>query len=99
MLALDELAARAVCRARLLERAIHDPGPWVVALAGLVVPAVRVIDEESRTVTFHAEFLVPASGVAELRCGGEPVSWRDVKGLPDGFEVEWSLAYCDPVAA
>ncbi len=101
---LDELAARAVTRAWLLERALHDAGPWTVCWGGHEVPARRVLNPADSQIAFYAVLPDPRAGggPAALRSGGELVSMidLDLEGLPAGeFEIEWVLAYREPVAA
>lgn len=103
MSTLDALAARAVYAARLLERAVHSPGPWQISWGPFTVPAERVISESG--VTFKAQFpdhcyLVPPSARATLLCDGEVVSVREIDFLGDrAFEMEWRITAQVPTAA
>ncbi len=99
---LDTLAARAVARASLLARAVHDSGPWMISWAGQSVPAERVLDEERAEVRFYARLAAAdaGSGLATLSCAGTLLSCREVEvPVPGWFEVEWALELREPVAA
>lgn len=98
---LDELAARGVARARLFERAVHDPGPWFVHWGGQVAPASREEDPDAGTVTLAAAFHLPCTGPAALYCRDEPMSWSEIAGQfpSDGFEIAFILGGLESVAA
>jgi hypothetical protein len=85
---LESSTAQAVFLAQLLSCAIHDPGPWTVAVDGVEAPAGRAFTDDS--VTFFADFHRPVAGVAELRLAGEPVSYLPVES-PVPFELTWTL--------
>jgi len=83
----DGLVSQLVARARLLEKALHDPGPWFA-----VVRAdwsgrhrvSRVICEEERRVSFTVYVDEPCSKITavELYAGHSLVTARQVDGLP-----------------
>lgn len=56
-MALDHAVSRAVFLAHVLERAIHDPGPWFLDLSGWLAPADRDVTENG--VVFSAHFSGP----------------------------------------
>lgn len=90
-MALELAAARAVAQARLLERAVHDRGPWEIEVDGTRVPAVRV--KTPSRVLFLAYFAdTPTDDVAWLYCGGEMLSSLQI-GVPESGSctIEWSL--------
>lgn len=96
MPALDTLAARAVYAARLLERAIHSPGPWKISWGPFTVDAVRAIHDDR--VVFSAEFpdacfIEQPASTATLLDAGEVVSVREVAFPGDGaFSMDWVVA-------
>lgn len=93
---LDLIASRLVLAARLLERALHDDGPWSMAYGPLVAPARREVDEGG--VRLVADFaphcwLARPDPVVELRCRGVVVNARPVEDPGDGaFSVSWALS-------
>jgi hypothetical protein len=91
---LDFIAASAVARARLLERAVHDRGPWQIEAGDLTVDAVKV--RTPHRVIFLGYFERPPAEPTEqlyLHCRGNPVSSMPVSVPTAGnFCVEWVLA-------
>lgn len=91
---LDFQAARAVTRARLFERAVHDTGPWAVRIGDVTEFAVKV--STRRGVLFIAHFEPGVEGeVAWLICRGEEVSSREITPAPQGFALDWWLIIDD----
>lgn len=91
---MDLQAAQAVVRARLLERATHDPGPWTVRMGAITVDAVRVRTPASVRFLLYFRDL-PDDTVAWLCCRGEEVSSWDLTGkLPESgaFTLQWKLS-------
>lgn len=98
---LDTLIAQAVYKARLIERAVHDDGPWFIEWGGLKQPAARLI--ESTGVSFTAIFPEAYHDPrATLYCGDDPVSFLNVaidahEVRPDvPFEMCWMLTVDQP---
>jgi hypothetical protein len=93
MSTLDFVAAAAVARARLMERAVHDRGPWQVEVAGVKVDAVKV--RTPTRVIFLAHFEQVPDGdtdVAWLYCQGDPISSKNVSVPVSGpFCIEWAI--------
>lgn len=92
MSTLDFIAAHAVARARLLERAVHDPGPWQIEIAGVREDAVKV--RTPHRVLFLANFydLAPDADVAWLLCAGEMISSKDITLTGGGpHAIEWAI--------
>lgn len=94
MTTLDFIAAAAVARARLMERAVHDPGPWHIRIGDLEVEAAKV--RTPSRVVFLATFTETPSGdtdVAWLYCQGEPVSSKEIGDVPGHvpFCIEWAI--------
>lgn len=94
---IELLVSQAVHNARLLERALHDSGPWTIAYGAVEVPAVRLIADDR--IIFRAHFpdacLVnpPVYATFVLRCRDEDVAVRTEDDHPeDGeFIFEWTL--------
>jgi hypothetical protein len=89
-----ELAvSRALMAAALVERALHDSGPWTFAWGDerFEVPAQRTITRDG--VVFSAVFpehcwLAEPEHRLILKCGGEIMLVREQHGIGDGaFEV------------
>lgn len=99
---LDFAVAQATFRARQIERALHDPGPWEMEYGGIKAPAVRLTFDNR--VTFLAHFPAhcwlapPEPAVLSLLCRGEVVNTRALDDHPgDGeWEAEWTLALEQP---
>lgn len=83
---LDVLTSRAVYLVRLMERAVHDSGPWVITVQGHRCYAEQVL--LAGAVEFRAEFegLDPGTAEAVLECNGDALSWRSVR-VPAGGAV------------
>lgn len=100
---LDLLVAEAVFRVRLIERALHDAGPWSIRYGGQDAPAVRMIAADR--VIFRAHFpgvcwISDPDETATLLCGGESVSIRPIEPPQDGeFTMEWEIALPETVNA
>jgi hypothetical protein len=94
---LDFLASRMLMRARQVERALHDPGPWKVRADGIDYPARRVLGEDH--ITFYA--LIPSvrSAMIELVSGDDVVAVTDAEPMDETFEVMWQFHVEEPVAA
>lgn len=97
MSSVDVLAAQMVMRARQVERALHDPGPWKVRVAEQTYSARKVVGENH--VTFFALALVEGSRVAELLCDGDVVSARQLSNEPGWSHVAWEFVVEEPVIA
>lgn len=92
---LDIRVAQALMAARLMERALHDEGPWSVSWNGQNSPAERLVTRDG--IVFAATFVGPLTGgTAVLRCGADPVRVCPVEcePVPDGawFTLEWALS-------
>ena len=98
---LDNMVAAAVYRVRLIERALHDLGPWTMSYNGVQAPAVRMIAHDR--VIFRAHFpdvcwISEPEPTVVLLCDGEPVSARPIERPEDGeFTMEWEIALPEPV--
>lgn len=88
-MSLDQMAAQIVMRARQIERAVHDPGPWAVVAGDRAFPARKVVGEDH--VTFYAMVDVAHGGTMELHCGGDPVAIRLFDEPAGEFQVIWEF--------
>lgn len=92
MYALELLASRLAFRARLLERALHDAGPWCVVSEGWRYEASRQVLDDG--VVFKATIPTPAGRpfTIALACGSDEVSYRDIDVAGDvDVDVVWEL--------
>lgn len=77
-----------------MERAVHDPGPWHVEIGDIKVAAFKV--KTPTRVLFLASFEevpVGETSVAWLYCKGDPISSKEIGGVPERapFCVEWAI--------
>lgn len=102
---LDALAAQLVLRARQVERALHDPGPWYMCSGigpGYKVPARKVIGDDH--ITFYAvlpldenQAIPPTSLIdLDLMCGDDLVAVKFVEAANGPAEVAWEFLVIDP---
>src|SRR5256885_636880 len=98
MSTLDFIAAQAVARAKLLERAVHDAGPWEIEINGLRVPALRMTTVSR--VIFLADFpevcwVIPPEA-AFLYCRGDLIASREIIAPAEGaHQIEWTIGLED----
>jgi hypothetical protein len=103
MSTLDFAVAQAAFRARQMERALHDPGPWTISWGDCEVPASRLIGRNR--IVFLAHFparchLAVPEPLAILQCAGDLIGTQEIEFPGDGeFELEWTLAIEQPVPA
>lgn len=97
---LEQIVSRAVYSAALLERAVHDRGPWTMKWGPLEVVAKRTVHPGG--VSFEAVFpeacwIAPPEPNITLLCRGEFVAMRAVAHPGDtAFAVTWDLAATVP---
>lgn len=105
-MALDLAVSRAITMVHILERALHDPGPWSLRINGSFAPAERRVEQDR--VVFSAEFpcverVDGATMALSLFCDHDLVAIRNVHIGPDAnenpFMAEWVLALPQAVAA
>lgn len=91
-------AAQALFAARLLEAAVHHPGPWSFRWGTVEVPAVKTISENG--VTFTGQFpdlcyLERPQGGLILLCEGVVMGLRSMAADDHpgdtAFQVSWSV--------
>lgn len=91
-MALDFMAARAVARAKLLERAVHDPGPWEIRVGDETSQAVKVRTASRLIFLAHFSSLDKLEDVAWLSCRGELLNSLDIQAPAGGpFSIEWEF--------
>jgi hypothetical protein len=84
----DLLVSQAVSHARLLERALHDPGPWWAVTYGgeteCRVPVSRTVLAAERRVVLTAYLARGCERISavEIYCAGELVTARGITGEP-----------------
>lgn len=89
---LDRLASQAVLQARLLERAVHDPGPWTMVCGSQRIIARRFLTETG--ITFLGDF---PRGLTEslvtLECAGQPMTVREVETTAsmEAVTIRWDV--------
>lgn len=88
-MSLDQIAAQAVMRARQIERAVHDRGPWSVRVGRASYPARRVAGPDH--VTFYAIVRADRRELMELCCGSDVVAVREVEPVGHA-QVAWEFA-------
>lgn len=105
-MSLDASVAQIVMRARQIERAVHDPGPWSVTVGGRLgehhLPLRKVVGEDH--VTFYGlvplweEQVASSTGfiLAELRCGDDLVALRPLEPINDYAEIAWQFLVINP---
>jgi hypothetical protein len=93
---LERLASHAVYSAALLERAVHDRGPWTMRWGPIEVVAKRTVHEGG--VSFEAVFpeacwITRPEPNVTLLCRGKFAAMRAVEHPGDtAFAVTWDLA-------
>lgn len=95
---IDLDVAQALFAARMLEAAVHDPGPWSFRWGGIEVPAERTLTDEG--VVFTGRFpdvcwiQRPTDGLVIL-CNGVVMGMRRIDEVEHpgdtGFTVTWSV--------
>jgi hypothetical protein len=99
--ALDFMVAQAVFRARQIERATNDPGPWTITYGTEVMPAVRWVGEDRVIFRAHladACWIDQEDPTLTLRCRGDVVGVRPIESPTDGRSaIEWTFVIPQPV--
>lgn len=94
-MSLDSVAARMVMRARQIERALHDPGPWSISVGShrhqWKIPARKVVGDTH--VSFIAVVPLDEGDVvfAELMSGDDIVAVKALSGTGRYAEVTWTF--------
>jgi hypothetical protein len=94
---LERAVSLALVRVHLMERALHDPGPWEIELGDVRVLARRTIREDGVVLAGHFSTAPRKLGIVAdtmtLFCHGEAVACRPAVEIPEEgeFEVLWSM--------
>jgi hypothetical protein len=89
--------------AKLLERALHDDGPWTVSIGPLTVPAERLFGADA--VTFRAQvpehcWMGSTPHTATLACAGTVLSAKPIDHPGDAaFTIMWRVSADEQRAA
>ena len=91
-------AARMATWARVVERALHDRGPWTLRTLSGVTPAHRLIDREAQEIVFVGVTPPCPDGVVELWAGGDAVT---LTRTDSGAErkITWRLSLKETASA
>ena len=93
---LDHLATQAIAKARLLERAVHEPEGWSVVVGDQAVSAERVALPSA--VQFTA-WLEPTEDCTAMLChNGEILSVRGCEPQTETWGLQWVIEASAPVA-
>lgn len=90
---LDRAISSAQFRLSLLEKALHDPGPWSITVADRRCEARRVFYRDGVSLLATVPGLAPGADLASLWCGDDLVGVRAIE-IPadvDLIEVDWTL--------
>lgn len=106
-MSLDSVVARMVMRAKQIERALHDPGPWTVTVGPHADQferhARRVVGEDHVTFYAIADLSSAMTGTdvvaAELNCGGDTVACKLLPAQDGLVQIAWTFEIADSVVA
>lgn len=87
---LDTMVAQAVAWARVIERALHDRGPWTFRTAHGTTVAHRIVNHKDAEVVFRGMALGDGDETIALYCGDELVTVTRAD-LTEGNEIRWRL--------
>lgn len=87
---LELMVSQAVAWARVIERAVHDPGPWSFRTSSGTTPAHRIIDRERAEIVFTGVALPASDGAVELYAGGDFVTVMPMD-FSQGNKVSWRM--------
>lgn len=94
-MALDTLVSQITYRARLMERALHDAGPWTMVFATgeikMAASAAKVLMDDGISLHAHFPGLPSGTGEVTLYLRENPVAVFPVDSSEHGFTVEWAL--------
>jgi hypothetical protein len=95
MMSLEHAVSRAVMRARLMERALHSAGDWMISVGDVVMPANRTILDDR--IVFSAMFTEKTTDAVQMLVHDDvPLSVRPFTA-PDfaPFIVDWTISVAD----
>jgi len=97
-MALDELVNMSIVWAHTIERALHDPGPWVFRTHEGNTPAHRIFDHNKGEIVFTGVARPSLDGMVELWAGGHMVTMAPVD-FNKGERIVWRLSLREPQIA
>lgn len=88
---LDLMVAQAVAWAHVIERALHDHGPWTFQTEHGITPAHRIINRKTAEIVFHGVAL----GCSDrqpvgLYCGDDMITVTTAD-LSQGEQFTWKM--------
>jgi hypothetical protein len=95
---LELMVSRTVAWARIVERALHDSGPWTFRTAAGITPADRLIDREKAEIIFTGIARPSADGVVELYSAGDFVTMTTAD-FTKGDKLTWRLSLKEALPA
>lgn len=99
---LDLMVARAQAQLRLVEHALHNPGPWTMEYEGVSVPVSKFVREHAISFVAHFPPLCPLSDEPDLRinlyCRGHLMTVIALEGPldEDGAEYWYDIEVVQP---
>jgi len=84
---LDHLVSSAVYQAHLLERAVHDAGPWTITVGSQALVADRVLLPTG--VQFTVRMEPTEADEAVLSCNGEVLAIRSIEPADHPSVLQW----------
>ena len=94
---LEMLVARSVAWAHMIERALHDQGPWTFRTAGGITPAHRIIERHRGEIVFTGITRPAVDGVVELWAGERMVTVTSAE--TEGSRITWKMSLKEPSRA
>lgn len=88
---LELMVGRTVAWARIVERALHDGGPWTFRTSAGTTPAHRVIDRERAEIVFTGIARPSQDGVVELYAHEDFVTMTTAD-FGKGEKLTWRLS-------
>lgn len=99
-MSLDLAVARAIHANHVLERALHEPRGWTIALGSMHLPVVREVFSTGVSFTTHLPALELIQSLPlGLYHRGVLQDCREARPGEDLSEVVWELALTSAVAA
>lgn len=95
---LELMVGRTVAWARIVERALHDGGPWTFRTSAGTTPAHRVIDRERAEIVFTGVAQPTPDGVVELYAADDFVTMTTAD-FGKGEKLTWRLSLRSPARA
>lgn len=88
---LELMVAQAVAWARVIERALHDRGPWTFRTEHGISPAHRIINRKAGEIVFHGVALgFGDRQPVALYCGDDLITVTNAD-LTQGEHLTWKI--------